>query len=230
MSTKVNFRMVNNDAVTRMQTAMNDIFAHATESVALAKAMRNAKAIVKAAVDKYEGGGEAELRAEIEKTPDNFDAKLVQALGDIQRIDYKRTVLSKWYKETIQATTDYFRLDDIIEELGATNLEDGVKAVDALLVDIFGLEKVAKNTRYKFARALYSAMDGQRKSSNKAVTKGTLLTERSRREIKEVGIRAMCDYAGRTANIVVPTKDNYAVTMKYAEDFVRVTGYDITEI
>ena len=229
MANKINFKMTSATAVSNIQLASDAIFAHATESLALSKAKKNATAIVeKALKDDYNGEISA-LRDAIRTDKDKVDAQVVEALAEIGRIDYKRLALSKWYKETIEAATAYFRLDDIIDELGANNLEDGVAKVASILTEIYGLDKVSATLRKKFARRIYTAMDGKRKATPTSATKGVYLTDRSRREIKEIGIRAMCEYVAHTANITLKTKEDYTVTVEYSKDLVGVVGFKCEE-
>lgn len=224
MSKKVNFSMANADAVARIQNASDAVFAHAMESVALAKTIKNAKTIVENALKEGYDGEIAKLRDAIREDESKVDTAVVEALKTINVVGYKRTVLATWYKDEIEKATVYFGLDDIVDELGTANttLEKGVEKVDAILTNIFGLDKVAVQTRRKFARKVYSAMDGQKKSSNTATTKGTLLKDRARREIKEVGIRAMCEYVAKTANITLKTREDYGVTATYDANFTKV--------
>ena len=225
MAKKINFAMTNQEAVTRIQGASDAIFAHAMESVALAKAKKAATVTVEKALKETYGGEISALRDAIRKDESKVDAEVVKAIRELGRIDYKRTALSKWYKDTIAAETEYFRLDEIIAELGANNLENGVAAVDKILTDIYGLDKVAPATRKKFARRIYAAMDGKKKASATATTKGNLLTDRSIREIKEVGLRAMCEYVAHTTNITLKTKEDYTATIEYDRDLTAVTNY-----
>ena len=136
MAKKINFAMTNQDAVTRTQSASDAIFAHAMESVALAKAKKSATAVVDKAVEDNYGGEISALRDAIRKDESKVDPEVVKALRELGRIDYKRKALSAWYKDTIASATEYFRLDEIVSELGANNLENGVGAVDGILTKI----------------------------------------------------------------------------------------------
>lgn len=228
MAKKINFAMTDATSVAMIESAGNAIFAHSMEQLALAKAKKNAVTIVDKAIEDTYGTisalNDAIRREEVE------DAELVEAVRTIGRVDYKRHCLSVWYKDKIASYTEYFKLDDIIEELGANDLEKGVKAVADILNKAYGLEKVSVALRNKFARRIYSAMDGQRKSTNTSVTKGTLLNDRSRREIKEVGLRAMCEYISHTTDITLKTKEDYAVEFKYDDALTTVVDYEIKNI
>lgn len=232
MAKKINFAMTNNDAVTRIQTASDIIFAHAMESTALTKAKKSATTVVENALKEGYNGEISQLRDAIRKDESKVDANVVEALRNLGRIDYKRKALSAWYKDAMDNATVFFRLDDIIEELGTANtsLEKGVEKVDAILTAVYGLDKVAVATRRKFARRVYSAMDGQKKSSVTATTKGKLTADRARREIKEVGIRAMCEYVAKTANITLKTREDYTASVEYDKALTTVTNYNFTEV
>lgn len=232
MAKKINFTMVNNDAVNRIQNASDAIFAHAMEQTALTKAKKQAQTIVDNAVKADYNGEISALRDAIRKDESKVEVHVVDALRTLGVIEYKRAALRAWYKDTMDAMTVYFRLDEIVDELGTANttLEKGVEKVDAILTSIFGLEKVATTTRRKFARRVYSAMDGQKKSSLTATAKGTLTADRARREIKEVGVRAMCEYVAKTANITLKTREDYTVAIEYDKQITTVTGYKCEEI
>lgn len=232
MAKKINFAMTNNDAVTRIQTASDAIFAHAMEQTALSKRAKSAKTVIENALKEGYNGEIAVLRDAIRKDESKVDANVVEALREIGRIEYKRIALRKWYKDTMDNATVFFRLDEIIDELGTANttLEKGVEKVDAILTSVYGLDKVAVATRRKFARRIYSAMDGQKKSSNTATTKGKLTADRARREIKEVGIRAMCEYVAKTANITLKTREDYTATIEYDKALTTVTNFTFNEV
>lgn len=229
MAKKVNFAMVNKDVVARTQTTSDAIFAHAMEQIKLGKAKKACNTVVEKALKEQFDGEIAKLRDAIRRE-EYKDAEVIEALRELGRIEYKRIALNKWYKDTIASATEYFRLDEIIAELGANNLENGVTAVDKILTDIYGLDKVAVATRKKFARRVYSAMDGKAKASATMGTKGILLKDRSIRDIKEVGLRAMCEYVAHTANITLKTKEDYDSEMKYDKELTAILGYEIKNI
>lgn len=227
MAKKVNFAMANQVSVDMLQSASDAIFAHAMEQTALAKTKKNATVIVeKALKDKY--GTIAELNDAIRRD-EVEDVALVEAVRTIGRVDYKRSVLSKWYKDKVAEYTAYFRLDDLVGELGANDLEKGVKAMAGILSDIFGLDKVAAATLNKFARRVYAAMDGQKKTGASKTAKGVLLTDRSAREIKEVGVRAMCEYVAKTTNITLKTKEDYNAVFSYDDNLTTIQGFECVE-
>ena len=232
MAKKINFAMTSQDSVNRIQTASDCIFAHAMEQTALTKAKKSATTVVENALKEGYDGEISKLRDAIRKDETAVNPKVVEALRDLARIDYKRSALRKWYKDSMDSATLYFRLDEIIDELGTANttLEKGVEKVDAILTAVYGLDKVAVATRRKFARRVYSAMDGQKKSSVTATTKGKLTADRARSEIKEVGIRAMCEYVAKTANITLKTREDYTATVEYDRDLTTVTNYKFEEV
>lgn len=229
MAKKINFSMTNQESVNKVQSTADAIFAHAMESKALTKQKKSFEQTVEKAVKEQYDGEISKLRDAIRKDESKVDAELVTAIRELGRIEYKRQALRAWYKDEIVGATVYFRLDDIVEELGANNLENGVSAVDKILADVFGLENIAVATRKKFARRVYSAMDGQKKSSLNATTKGQFLSDRSAREIKEVGVRAMCEYIAHTANITLKTKEDYTAEVEYDKDLTAVVGYKCKE-
>lgn len=232
MAKKVNFAMANQDTVNKVQLTADIIFAHAMEQTALGKAKKQAQIIVDNAVKADYNGEIALLRDAIRTDESKVDANVVEALRTLGRIEYKRAALRTWFKDAMTSATTMLRLDDIIEELGDANstLEKGVEKVDAILTEIFGLEKVAVATRRKFSRRVYSAMDGQKKSAYGATVKGKLLSERSRQEIKEIGIRAMCEYMAKTTNISLKTREDYTVVVEYDQLYTTVTNFKCEEV
>lgn len=229
MSKKVNFAMVNADVVSALQVISDDIFAHAMEAIRLTKEKKEAVLKVEKAIKDNGLENEAALRDGIKHKTVKDGEEIQKALDAIIGIEFRQKALSAWYKVRMKNATEKFRLDDIVECLGANNLEEGVKCVTAILSDVFGLEKVAVATAKKFGRRVYAAMDGQRSAARSSIVKGTLLTERSRREIKEVGVKAMCEYVAHTTNITLKTREDWAVEFQYKKDTLEVESYKTTE-
>lgn len=211
---KLSFKKVNNKTIGTLQNAIDIVFAFNYESDALTK--------------------------ELKKLAKDF--MLIEAPTDEQKSDYdkacnviayKRQSLRTWYKSAMEDDAiGYYKVlgvSDMVDGQELGSRDKNVQTVKEVLNTVYGFDTSADKLVCKLARIVTDAISGLSKGTRTQILKGQLTRDRKTRELYEVALLTVAEYAEKSVpgTLVVKTREFYSASIKYAKDSLMVEGYTI---
>lgn len=211
---RVSFKKVDNVTINTLQNAIDIVFAFNYEQDTLTKQL---KKLTK-------------------------DFMLIEAPTDEQKSDYdkacnviayKRSALRTWYKSAMEDDAiGYYKVlgvSDMVDGQELGSRDKNVQTVKEVLNTVYGFDTSADKLVCKLARIVTDAISGLAKGTRTQILKGQLTRDRKARELYEVALLTVAEYAEKSVpgTLVVKTREFYSASIKYAKDSLMVEGYQI---
>ena len=213
---RVSFKTVNTTTMATLQEAIDTVFAFNYECDALSKEVKRLK-------KEYEA---------LENPTDKDIKALDKALNVIA---YKRSALRTWYKDRMESDGMYYDalgVREMVESQALGDRDANANAIKEVLKSVYGFDVSADKKVLKLARIVTDAISGLAKGTRTQILKGQLTRDRKARELYEVALLTVAEYAEKSVpgTLVVKTKEFYTTTINYKKDTLEVEGYEVKSI
>lgn len=225
MSKNVSFSRISEETINLLNDVLDVIFIQACESKNLSQEKKRLNQALEAAkAAEVLGDSPAESSSDIQKK--------------INVVEYKRSALSTWYKESLYGKKgeNDVHIMGMFERLGANDsLFDAYAAkvesgdskkfcdhVKKVLEDVFDMDLNQKLVQ-TLARRLADGIGIQATKSGQTMT-GMLIKGLKKNAVQELFVRQLAQYASKTCkDIVIPTSDTQVSVVEYDQELRHIT-------